>query len=143
MKHSSYTKGLFLLITVISLFIGFVSRSIAQEEETGTFSGRVVDVEGNPIAELPVMIGPPRVTGHGLIGAFAPMSYPNTRRARTDADGRFTITDITPRMSYFSALPQNVDVLFPRDLEAKIAKGYGRKGFCYDSRKWRYGDEKG
>ena len=130
MKHSSYTKGLFLLITVISLFIGFVSRSIAQEEETGTFSGRVVDVEGNPIAELPVMIGPPRVTGHGLISAFAPMSYPNTRRARTDADGRFTITDITPRMSYFSALPQNVDMLFPRDLEAKIAKAMEEKDFA-------------
>ena len=129
MKHSSYPEGLFLLITVISLFIGFVSHGIAQEE-TGTFSGRVVDVEGNPIAELPVMIGPTRVTGHGLIGAFAPMSYPNTRRARTDADGRFTITDITPRMSYFSALPQNVDVLFPNDLEAKIAKAIAEKDFA-------------
>ena len=129
MKHSSYTKGLFLLITVISLFIGFVSHGIAQEE-TGIFSGRVVNVEGNPIAELPVMIGPTRVTGHGLIGAFVPMSYPNTRRARTDADGRFTITDITPRMSYFSALPQDVDVLFPNDLKAKIAKAIEERDFA-------------
>ena len=66
MKHSSYTKGFSLLITVVSLFIGLGSRSIAQEAETGTFSGRVVDVEGNPVAELPVMIGPARVMGPGF-----------------------------------------------------------------------------
>ena len=50
MKHSPYTRGLFLLITVVSLFIGLGSHSIAAEEETGTFSGRVIDAEGNPVA---------------------------------------------------------------------------------------------
>ena len=130
MKHSFYPKGLFLLITVISLFVGFVARSIAAEAETGTFSGRVVDIEGNPVAELPVMIGPAMAIGPGFHSALAPMNYPNTRRARTDADGRFTITDITPRMSYFSALPQNVDALFPSDLEAKIAKATAEKDFA-------------
>ena len=55
------------------------------------------------------------------------MNYPATRRARTDADGRFSITGIAPRMSYFSALPRNVDVLFPSDLEAKIAKAIKEK----------------
>ena len=122
MKHSSYINGFSLLITVVSLFIGIVSRSIAQEAETGTFSGRVVDVEGNPVAELPVMIGPARGIGPGIRSAFFPMNYPVTRRAVTDADGWFSITDVAPGMSYFSALPQNVDVLFPNDLEAKIAK---------------------
>ena len=130
MQHSFYPKGLFWLITVISLFIGLVAHSIAQEAETGTFSGRVVDVEGNPVAELPVMIAPTMVIGPGIHGVFAPMNYPNTRRARTNADGRFTITDITPRMSYFSTLPQNVDVLFPSDLEAKIVKAIAEKDFA-------------
>ena len=127
MKHSSYTKGFSVLITVILLFIGLISHSIAQEEETGTFSGRVVDVEGNPVAELPVMIGPTMVIGHGIRGALSPMDYRNTHRARTDTEGRFSITGIAPRMSYFSALPQNVDVLFPNDLEAKIAKAVEEK----------------
>ena len=130
MKRSSYTKGLFLLITVVSVFIGLGSHSIAAEEGTGTFSGRVVDVEGNPVAELPVMIGPTMAIGPGVRSAFFPMNYPTTRRARTDADGRFTITDITPRMSYFSALPRNVDVLFPSDLEAKIAKATAEEDFA-------------
>ena len=130
MKHSRYTTGFSLLITVVSLFIGFGSQSIALEEETGTFSGRVVDVEGNPVAELPVMVGPAMVIGPGIRSAFFPGNYPTTRRARTDADGRFSITGIAARMSYFSALPRNVDVLFPKDLEAKIAKAIEEKDFA-------------
>ena len=130
MKHSSYTKGFSLLITIVSLFIGFGSQSIAAEEETGTFSGRVVDVEGNPVAELPVMIGPTMPIGPGIRSAFFPTSYPTTRRALTDADGRFSITGIAARMSYFSALPRNVDVLFPKDLETKIRKAIEEKDFA-------------
>ena len=130
MKHLPYTKGLFLLITVVSLFIGLGSHSIAAEAETGTFSGRVVDVEGNPVAGLPVMIGPTMAIGLGLHPAFSPMSYPTTRRARTDADGRFSITGIAARMSYFSALPRNVEALFPKDLETKIAKAIEEKDFA-------------
>ena len=130
MKRSSYTKGLFLLLTVVLLFIGLGSQGIAAEEETGTLSGRVVDVEGNPVAELPVMIGPTMAIGPGIHPAFSPMSYPTTRRARTDADGRFSITGIAARMSYFSALPRNVDTLFPSDLEAKIAKAIEEKDFA-------------
>ena len=130
MKHSSYIKGFSLLITIVSLFIGLSSQSIAQEKETGTFSGRVVDVEGNPVAELPVMIGPTMAIGPGIRSAFFPMDYPTTRRALTDADGRFSITGIAARMSYFSALPRNVDLLFPKDLETKIAKAITEKDFA-------------
>ena len=95
MKHSFYPKGLFLLITVISLFIGLVSRSIAQEAETGTFSGRVVDVEGNPIVGRAVAIIPVE-DGNG---AWFPTEAdghewpddPFAFQAKTDGDGRFTI----------------------------------------------------
>ena len=130
MKHSFYIKGFSLLITIVSLFIGLSSQSIAQEEGTGTLSGRVVDVEGNPVAELPVMIGPTMAIGPGIRSAFFPTNYPTTRRARTEADGRFSITGIAARTSYFSALPRNVDLLFPKDLETKIAKAMAEKDFA-------------
>ena len=130
MKHSFYIKGFSLLITIVSLFIGLSSQNIAQEEGTGTFSGRVVDVEGNPVAELPVMIGPTMAIGPGIRSAFFPTNYPTTRRARTDVDGRFSITGIAARTSYFSALPRNVDLLFPKDLETKIAKAMAEKDFA-------------
>ena len=127
MKRSSSTKGFSLLITVVSIFIGLGSHSIAQEEETGNFSGRVVDVEGNPVAELPVMVGPAIVIGPGIRSAFFPMMYPDVRRALTDADGRFSITDIAPGISYFSALPHDINTRFPSDLEARTAKATEKK----------------
>ena len=127
MRRSSSTKGFSLLITVVSIFIGLGSHSIAQEEETGNFSGRVVDVEGNPVAELPVMVGPAMVIGPGIRSAFFPMMYPDVRRALTDADGRFSITDIAPGISYFSALPHDINTRFPSDLEARTAKATEKK----------------
>ena len=115
-----------MLIVAVSFFIGSASHNVA-EEETGAFSGRVVDVEGNPVAGVPVMIGPARFFGDEVNFNFFPTDYPATRRARTDADGRFSITRVAPGVSYFRALPENVDTLFPRDLEAKIAKAIEEK----------------
>ena len=95
MKHSFYLKGLFLLITVISLFIGLVARSIAQEAETGTFSGRVIDKGGNPIVGRAVAIIPVE-DGNGAWfpteadGAEWPAD-PFAFQAKTDRAGRFTI----------------------------------------------------
>ena len=95
MKRSFYPKGLFLLMTVISLFIGLVARSIAQEEETGTFSGRVIDKGGNPIVGRAVAIIPVE-DGNGAWfpteadGAEWP-DDPFAFQAKTDREGRFTI----------------------------------------------------
>ena len=108
------------------LFIGFASHSIA-DMETGTFSGRVVDAEGNPVAKLPVMIGPAMVMGHRIQSEFFPMQYSAVRRALTDADGRFFITDITPGISYFGALPYDVETLLPDELAANVAKAKKEK----------------
>ncbi len=127
MKRSRPKKQIFaLLIVVVSLVVGPTSDNFSQEE-TGTFSGRVVNVEGNPVAELPVMVGPAMVIGPGIRSAFFPMMYPDVRRALTDVDGRFSITDIAPGMSYFSALPHDINTRFPSDLEARTAKATKKK----------------
>ena len=122
MKPSeTYIKVFTLFIAVGSLFIAFGSHGIT-EEETGTFSGRVVDVEGNPVAKLPVMIGRATAIGWGIRSAFFPMQYPAVRRALTDADGRFSIADITPGLSYFGALPYDIEARFPDALAVDITK---------------------
>ena len=115
------SKVLALFIVVISLFVVFASHSIA-EEETGTFSGRVVDVDGNPVAKLPVMIGPAMAVGPGIQSVFFPTRYPTIRRSLTDADGRFFITDIAPGLSFFGALPYDVEARLPEELAANIVK---------------------
>ena len=127
MKRLKASNKVFALFIVIgSLFIGFASHSIA-DEETGTFSGRVVDVEGNPVAKLPVMIGPAMVMGHGIRSTFFPRQYSAVRRSLTDANGRFFITDITPGISYFGALPYDVETLLPDELATNVAKAKKEK----------------
>ena len=122
MKRSKIRNKVFaLFIGVGLLFIGFASYSIAVEE-MGTFSGRVVDVEGNSVAELPVMVGPAMIMGVGIRSEFFPMGYSTVRRALTDADGRFSITDIAPGLSYFGALPYDIDTRLPDNLAVSIAK---------------------
>ena len=124
LKASNKVFALFIVIG--SLFIGFASHSIAGEE-TGTFSGRVVDIEGNPVVKLPVMIGPAMTMGPSIRSAFFPMQYSDVRRALTDADGRFFITDITPGLSYFGALPYDVETLLPDELVTNVAKAKKEK----------------
>ncbi|MDE0469804.1 MAG: lectin-like protein [Candidatus Poribacteria bacterium] len=122
MKRLKASNKVFALFIVIgSLFIGFASHSIT-DAETATFSGRVVDAEGNPVAKLPVMIVPAMVMGSGIRSAFFPMQYSTVRRALTDADGRFFITDIAPGISYFGILPYDVETFLPDELATNIAK---------------------
>lgn len=51
MKRSKFK----LIMMAIVLFIGFALPNHAQEE-TGTLSGRIVDLNGDPVAELPVFV---------------------------------------------------------------------------------------
>ncbi|MXY27824.1 hypothetical protein F4Y59_06655 [Candidatus Poribacteria bacterium] len=121
MKRSAFKKRhLVLLAAVIALFIGFTLRGPAQEE-TGTLSGRVVDLDGNPVAGLSIYVAPSRLDDGHLDRVFLPYEYSQLRRARTDAEGRFSITDIPQGPLHFGALPDNIDNLLPRNFE-KILK---------------------
>ena len=127
MKHLKFCNKIFALFIIIgSLFIEFASHSIA-DEKTGTFSGRVVDAEGNPVAKLPVMIGPAVVRGQVIRSAFFPRQYSTVRRALTDTNGRFSITDIAPGVSYFDTLPYGIDARLPDELAANFTKAMGKK----------------
>lgn len=127
MKRSETRNEVFALLMIVSsLFIGLASHSIA-DVETGTFSGRVVDAEGNPVAKLPVMIVPAMVMGYGIQSTFFPTQYSTVRRALTDADGQFFITDITPGISYFGALPYDIETFLPDELTTNIAKAKKEK----------------
>ncbi len=114
-----------LLITVIALFIGFTAHSIAQKQ-TSTLSGRVVDVKGNPVNELPVFIRAVE-SFDGRVGSFFPSDYFDARHTRTTFDGRFSITDIPSGSIYFGALSNNIKTLISSDFEAKIKKALKKK----------------
>ncbi len=125
MKRLTWNMWLFiLLITVIALFIGFTAHSIAQKQ-TSTLSGRVVDVKGNPVIELPVFV---RAAESFRIGPFFfPSDYFDARHTRTAFDGSFSITDIPSGSIYFGSLSKNIKALISDDLEAKIKKALEKR----------------
>ena len=116
-----------LLIVVVTLFIGLSSHSVAQEQ-TSTLSGRVVDVEGNPVAESTIFVSPVEMFGRGPFHPrFSPHGYFDLRRALTNFDGRFTITEIPSGPIYFGALLQNIDTLLPDGFEMDTDKTLEKK----------------
>ena len=100
---------------IVAICLGFTSDSIA-EEGTGSCAGRVVDVDNNPVSDLEVFIGPAEIDEDGIRTGLFPEDYPSLRRARTDAEGRFSLTGIPSGVMYFGALPHNVEARLPRQL---------------------------
>ena len=113
---------LFLMMIVASL-VGFVSSAVAQKN-AGTVTGRVVDLDGNPVVELPIFIAPLNVSGDGdMWTGSLPYDHARLRRARTDGEGQFSITEVPSGPVYIGALPYDIDKRLPKDFE-KIVDEY-------------------
>ena len=105
------------ILTVLMLIIGFVSDGIAQED-TGSVAGRVVDLNGNPVVELPIFIASLDVEGTGHMRTVVlPYEHARLRRAHTDLEGRFSIMDVPSGPVYIGALPDDIDKRLPEDFE--------------------------
>ena len=79
-----FAKHTFTLLTIlIVLNFAVVSYSIAEEKPT-TFSGRVITAEGGPVVGATIML--------------------QISTAETDAEGRFTFTNVTPSQTRLSVL---------------------------------------
>lgn len=126
MKRLTFNMWIFILLIVgAALFIGFIAHSIAQKQAS-TLSGRVVDVEGNPVAELPVFVrAVERPDGRNLF-IFSSDHF-DARYAHTDFDGRFSITDIPSGSICFGSLSDTIKTLISDDLEPNIKKALEKK----------------
>ena len=118
MKYTnSKRKILICRMMVATLLISFVSMGVAQED-TGTVTGRVVDLDGKPVTELPIFIAPLDDDGDGNMSpVFLPNEHAQLRRARTDREGRFSITGVPSGPVYVDALPYDIDTRLPKDFE--------------------------
>ena len=103
-----------LLTTIVTLLLLAPSLSIAQDT-TCTLSGRVVDVEGNPIASLSIVIQPfaivnGRMESAFLLKEFMPEAYVPLIKSQTDEAGRFSVTGVKPGPIQFVAQPAYLPV---------------------------------
>ena len=107
---------LFLMMIVASL-ISFVSSAVAQKN-TGTVTGRVVDLNGNPVVGLPIFIAPLDVNDTRYMRTVVlPYEHARLRRAHTDLEGRFSIMDVPSGPVYIGALPYDIDKRLPENFE--------------------------
>ena len=107
MNRSHLRYNLTLLATIVALSLLAPPHTIAQDI-TCTLSGRVVDVEGNPIANIPIAIQPfAIIDGHmesaHLLKGFIPEAYVPLLNSQTDEVGRFSVTGIKPGPIQFVA----------------------------------------
>ena len=121
MKHLD-SKGQVLLvpIIVVASLVGFVSSAVAQKN-TGSVAGRVVDLDGNPVVELPIFIAPLYVDRTGYMRTVVlPYEHAQLRRAHTDLEGRFSIMDVPSGPVHIGALPDDIDKRLPEDFERVV-----------------------
>ncbi len=105
MRLSHFSISYVAILTgIVTLTLLFSWNSIAQEDKS-SLSGRVVDTDGNPVASLSLAVKPVEISMGQEKGALAPLaSWP---RGVTDADGRFSITNIDPVSSRLVMFPEH------------------------------------
>ena len=93
-----------MFVAIIALTLLFSADSIAQEGKS-SLSGQVIDTDGNPVASLSLAVKPVEINMGQEIRPLAPLaSWP---RAVTDADGRFSISNIDPVSSRLVMFPEH------------------------------------
>ena len=93
-----------ILVGIISLTFAVSWNGIAQNDKS-SLSGRVVDTDGNLVPSLGLAVKPVEINMGKEIGQLAPLeSWP---RAITDADGRFSISNIDPVSSRLVMFPEH------------------------------------
>ena len=114
MNLSPLNPSLTLLTAIVALSL-FASSPGTPQDTTYTLSGRVVDVDGKPIASLSIVIQPFAIVNGWMESAFLlkefmPEAYAPLIKSQTDEAGRFSVTSVKPGPIQFVAQPAHLPV---------------------------------
>lgn len=101
MNCSCFRLYLISLTAIVVFLFGTLSHGIAQEPKS-TLSGRIVGVDGNPIAGLPIALQP-----FDAINDVQHLGYLSFLESQTDEEGRFSIANIVPILVQLIVLPHD------------------------------------
>ena len=121
-------RHLLIAIGIIASLL-IVSSLSAAQEATATLSGRVLDIDGNPIPGLPIAVQYVEISHNDvwqtymleedehILGAYAALP-----KSITDDLGRFSLIDITPGLIQFIAQPAHLPLEepLPPDFDLEI-----------------------
>ncbi len=100
MNRSIFKSSVTSITGIVVLLLISVSIGIG-EDTSCTLSGHVVDINGNPIPDLPIAVVP-FTSVYGELGPafllkdFMPESYVPLIKSKTDAEGQFSVEGIRP-----------------------------------------------
>lgn len=95
----------------IAIFVGVVMLSFVApwvgvtQDDKSSLSGRVIDTDGNPVSQLGLAVKPVKINMGEEKGSLAPLA--SWARGMTDADGRFSISNIDPVSSRLVMFPEH------------------------------------
>ena len=101
MRFQNFRHRLVALVGILGLLLVAPLSSNA-EEDTTTLSGRVIDIEGNPISDLTLGIQPIDIIDGGMWQIPTPM-----QQSRTNSIGSFRIGSIVPGHAKLVVVPKS------------------------------------
>ena len=111
MNRSLFKLNLIFLAAIVA-FSAFASSHSIAPDTTCTLSGRVVDVDGNPVAGLLIAIQSIEISNDELWPMYiienvedVAAAYTTLPKSQTDEAGQFSITDLKPGLMQLLARP--------------------------------------
>ena len=101
MRFPNFRHPLVALFRILVLLLAMLSHSIA-EEEASTLSGRVVDMEGDPVSDLTLGVQPIDIIDGEMWQIPTPM-----QQSRTNSIGSFRIGGIVPGHAKLVVVPKS------------------------------------
>ena len=108
MNHLNFARFVCLIGIVGFCFIA-LTPCIAQDDDTGTLSGRVLDMEGEPVAGFTLALPPVTMEDGGRMHVPRAPTHSDRFISKTDENGVFTFTKVEPGPVQILILPQQFE----------------------------------
>ncbi len=97
-------------------------------QQTSTLSGKVVDIEGKPVADLPIYIRSVKPTEIERVNTtFFRQYYFKSQHSRTNNEGTFTLKNISSGSIYLGLLTDKINTFLPDGLAEKNSDDLDKK----------------
>ena len=101
MRFQNFRHPLVAFVGILAFFLLLASLFSSAEEDVSTLSGRVIDMEGNPISDLTLGIQPIDIIDGEMWQMPTPM-----QQSRTNSTGNFRIGGIVPGHAKLVVVPK-------------------------------------
>ena len=97
-------------------------------QQTSTLSGKVVDIEGKPVTDLPIYVRSVKTSDIRRVNTtFIPRYYFTSQNSRTNNEGTFTIKNISSGAIYLGLLTDKINTFLPDGLANKKSEDLDKK----------------